>query len=766
MARTPMPMIGGMPMGMPRPMGRTPEQQRQWEEEGALRESQSWSAGYPANPQSQGSLMPFEGARAGINARRSGDNRPRDPGWQQPAQSQDMAITNRRPPNPNLQGINALQGFPMQQNLRYPMQNQGNVQNQGNRDVQALTSQGNSLASGAPARGGIDFGANMTDFQDLTPGEQTQGQILGIGKTLQDYLFGATKEVDVIDPETGEVTGTETVSDYEAFVPSDSYVPTLDDAPGFTQALEAAQGGLGQYQDYFSGGADAMNSATAQAQMAQDQANARGDAATGQARMGQDRANMRSNAATQAAAQTRGLANTYSLARGNMAQDFANRAVNKTGVTQDLANRIAHQTRGEVGDARNLGNRLAGATQGLGNTYAHQARRQGNLQSDIARQAIGGDLNREEALTAQSIGNAQYTQQLMRDLSGPGAGAAYMDPYQNAVIQDTLRRLNEQGMQAQNQASAKAIQSGAFGGSREGVMQAQLGQRLQDTKADYLNKAMSQNFLQAQNAAQGAATLAGQGGQLAQGAYTTGSGRAIQGGQLALGAGELGARTALQGGELAARTALQGGELAARTALQGGELGLQAGQLGTDTALRGGQLGIQAGQLGADTALKGGELLSRTALQGGQLLAETQADAARTALAGGELGARTQADAARIALAGGELGSNTALKLGQGLGALGSSASETDQRELMNLAKLGLAPMDVFQAGATATQGNELAEAYGGMRDFGILGDYYRGVPSTQSVGMSQGSAGVANPWAAGIGGGLAGLQAGKVLGG
>ena len=661
----------------------------------------------------------------------------------QMGQSQDMAITNRRPPNPNLQGINALQGSPMQQNLRYPMQNQGaaplnNVQNQGNSNVQATTSQGATTA-----KGGIDFGSNMTDFSDLSPGEQMQGQIIGIGKTLQDYLF-PTHEEDIIDPETGEVTGTKTVSDYEAFVPSDSYVPTLDDAPGFTQALEAAQGGLGQYQDYFSGGADAMNSATAQAQMAQDQANARGDAATGQARMGQDRANMRSNAATQAAAHTRGLANTYSLARGNMAQDFANRAVNKTGVTQDLANRIAQQTRGEVGGARNLGN-----------TYAQQARRQGNLQSNIARQAIGGDLSREEALTAQSVANAQNTQNIMRQLSGPGAGAAYMDPYQNAVIQDTLRRLNEQGMQAQNQASAKAVQSGAFGGSREGVMQAQLGQRLQDTKADYLNKAMSQNFLQAQNAAQGAATLAGQGGQLAQGAYTTGSGRAIQGGQLALGAGELGARTALQGGELAARTALQGGEL-----------GFKAGQLGADTALRGGQLGIQAGQLGADTALKGGELLSRTALQGGQLLANTQADAARTALAGGELGARTQADAARIALAGGELGSNTALKLGQGLGSLGAAASETDQRELMNLAKLGLAPLDVLQAGATATQGNELAEEYSGIRDFSILGDYFRGVPSSQSVGMSQGSAGVANPWAAGIGGGVAGLQAGRVLAG
>jgi hypothetical protein len=84
----------------------------------------------------------------------------------------------------------------------------------------------------------------------------------------------------------------------------------------------------------------------------------------------------------------------------------------------------------------------------------------------------------------------------------------------------------------------------------------------------------------------------------------------------------------------------------------------------------------------------------------------------------------------------------------------------------MNLAKLGLAPMDVLQQAAIAQQGNELSQAYSGLRDFSILGDYYRGVPSSQSVGISQGAAGVSNPWAAGIGGGLAGLQAGRVLGG
>ena len=587
-------------------------------------------------------------------------------------QPQDMAITNRRPSNPNLQGINALQG--------YPIQNQGNVPGYG------ASTGGVYSAQGGSSRGGIDFGGNMTDFQNLTPAEQTQGQILGIGKTLQDYLFGATKEVDILDPETGEVTGTEMVSDYEAFVPSDSYVPSMEDVPGFTQALEAAQGGLGQYQEYFSGGADEMNRATGQAQLGGDQA-----------------------------------------------KDFANRTVQGADVTKALANQIANTARGEIGSARALGNRevdsarsavdaarlqgnrLAGATQGLGNRIANQSRFE-----------VGGDLGREEALTALSVANAQSTQNRMNELGRPGAATAYMDPYQNAVIQDTLRRLNEQGMQAQNQASASAVQSGAFGGSRGGVMQAQLGQRLQDTKADYLNKAMSQNFLQAQNAAQGAATLAGQGGQLAQGAYTTGSGRAIQGGQLALGAGELGARTALQGGELATRTAMQGGEL-----------GLKAGQLGADTALRGGQLALQGGQLGTDAALRGGQL----GLQAGQLGAQTS-------------------------LSAGELGAQTALKLGQGLGALGTAASETDQREITNLAKLGLAPMDVLQQAALAQQGNELSQAYSGMRDFSILGDYYRGIPSSQSVGISQGAAGVSNPWAAGIGGGLAGLQAGRVLGG
>ena len=48
--------------------------------------------------------------------------------------------------------------------------------------------------------------------------------------------------------------------------------------------------------------------------------------------------------------------------------------------------------------------------------------------------------------------------------------------------------------------AAKAIQSGAFGGSREGIQRAERDRGLQQVKADTLSKLLSSNFAQAQKA--------------------------------------------------------------------------------------------------------------------------------------------------------------------------------------------------------------------------------------------------------------------------
>ena len=440
---------------------------------------------------------------------------------------------------------------------------------------------------------------------------------------------------------------------YEDRAP-DSYVPTLGDAPGFLEALDSSREGLGAYDSYFQEGRDILNQGKAYFD----------DAAT-----------MIGNAP----------------------------ARSEEGLT------LAKE--GIMG-ARAAGSRAEGSAtsaENLANAFAMDA--YDNIGGDISRgtSAAQGAMTREEQLTAAAVANAQATQERMRALSGPGGGAAFMDPYQDAVINDNLRRLNEQGRFAQNQANAEAVQSGAFGGSRQGVRSAQLAQRLQDTKSDYLNQAQSTNFLQAQRAAQAAAQSAQGGGGLVQTALGTGSGRALEGGNL--GVSEAG---------------------------QAGSLNLNTGQAGANTAIAGGNLASGVQNTVAGNELRAGQIGSGAAQQVSNTLLN----------AGQGLGAVGQGMTAA----------------GGGIADIGVAGTKTSIAEDQNAAKLGLIPLDIFEAQAKADQGNYAADKYQPVRDLSTITDILQGIPSTQSVGAVQATTGNVNPFGAALAGGITGLQAGQVL--
>ena len=480
---------------------------------------------------------------------------------------------------------------------------------------------------------------NFPDFSDLDANQQTQGKQIGYAKTLEDYLFPKDEDGNPLP--------------YEDRAP-DSYVPTLDDAPGFLEALDSSREGLGAYDSYFQEGRDILNQGKAYFD----------DAAT-----------MIGNAP----------------------------ARSEEGLT------LAKE--GIMG-ARAAGSRAEGSAtnaENLANAFAMDA--YDNIGGDISRgtSAAQGAMTREEQLTAAAVANAQATQQRMSELSGPGGGAAFMDPYQSAVIDDNLRRLNEQGRFAQNQANAEAVQSGAFGGSRQGVRSAQLAQRLQDTKSDYLNQAQSTNFLQAQRAAQAAAQSAQGGGGLVQTALGTGSGRAIEGGNL--GVSEAG---------------------------QAGSLNLNTGQAGANTAIAGGNLASGVQNTVAGNELRAGQIGSGAAQQVSNTLLN----------AGQGLGAVGQGMTAA----------------GGGIADIGVAGTKTSIAEDQNAAKLGLIPLDIFEAQAKADQGNYAADKYQPVRDLSTITDILQGIPSTQSVGAVQATTGNVNPFGAALAGGITGLQAGQVL--
>ena len=113
----------------------------------------------------------------------------------------------------------------------------------------------------------------------------------------------------------------------------------------------------------------------------------------------------------------------------------------------------------------------------------------------------------------------------------PGAARAFMDPYQQAVTQEALKEVDRQAAMAQNQLAGQAVKAGAFGGSRFGIQQSELGRSAQDLKSRRIFEDLSRNFQQAQGAARAANQQRLQAGQIfgQLGRATSGIGGAMAG---------------------------------------------------------------------------------------------------------------------------------------------------------------------------------------------------------------------------------------------
>ena len=133
-------------------------------------------------------------------------------------------------------------------------------------------------------------------------------------------------------------------------------------------------------------------------------------------------------------------------------------------------------------------------------------------------------------------------------LTGTGAGAAdvagsiasYMSPYQQEVIDTSLAEFDRKAAIDQNALRDQAISRGAYGGGREGVMQAEAMRGNQMNRASLQAQLLNQAFNQAQ-AARGADLTAQQG----LGQYQQALGQAQQGyDQAILDANQIAAREA------------------------------------------------------------------------------------------------------------------------------------------------------------------------------------------------------------------------------
>ena len=84
--------------------------------------------------------------------------------------------------------------------------------------------------------------------------------------------------------------------------------------------------------------------------------------------------------------------------------------------------------------------------------------------------------------------------------TGEGSIASYMSPYQQQVIDASLSEFDRNAAMNQNQISDQAISMGAFGGGREGVMQAEMLRNNQMGRAQLQANLLNQGYQQAQGA--------------------------------------------------------------------------------------------------------------------------------------------------------------------------------------------------------------------------------------------------------------------------
>jgi hypothetical protein len=117
------------------------------------------------------------------------------------------------------------------------------------------------------------------------------------------------------------------------------------------------------------------------------------------------------------------------------------------------------------------------------------------------------------------LGSLQAGQNYQNMATNPFATQAYMSPYIQNALAPQLDEARRQAGITRQQEAGRAVQSGAFGGSRHGLVEAENARNLGILQSDIYGKGMQNAFQNAQQAQQFGSTLGlqglGQAGQMA-----------------------------------------------------------------------------------------------------------------------------------------------------------------------------------------------------------------------------------------------------------
>ena len=175
---------------------------------------------------------------------------------------------------------------------------------------------------------------------------------------------------------------------------------------------------------------------------------------------------------------------------------------------KDLATQVTAQTAIPV-----VAPGTGGITQLAGETAGQfDARQKAAQQFDIRKQSLAGlapeiaglsQLEQDARTRAQAgLGSFQPFLNQAQASTGPQAFQQFMSPYQQQVIDTSLAEFDRQAQAQEQRIRDSAVASGAFGGSRQGVAEAEYGAASDRNRAQLQAGLLQQGFGQAQQAAQ------------------------------------------------------------------------------------------------------------------------------------------------------------------------------------------------------------------------------------------------------------------------
>jgi len=434
----------------------------------------------------------------------------------------------------------------------------------------------------------------------------------------KQMVAAATKQLFQTN-DKGEITG------INPYVPYSTN--PRDYVAGFSpmQQQAFAQAANLQVPGQYAQATDMVNAAGMGGMQSAQQALAYGDAGFQSGQLGQRLGIEAANRAAAQAAEDRAAAQRFGEAgfqSGQMGQQFGMQSAQKA---QDMANfygaqgaNYGAQAANLAGQAQNYG--AAGASYGdLASQLGLQGMKAQDYGMDVGQQAR--NYAAQAAATGQNYGTA---------VTSPYVVQQYMNPYQRGVTDLQKAAALREFQVGQQGRQANAARSGAYGGARQAIENAEaqrnLNTALQNIEAQGLQNAYTQALanigtqqqygLQGLNAAQTGLGTALQGGQLGISGLAqaiSGQNAAMQGQQVGLG-GVNAANQAYQTGIQGANAGLAGvgqfinagnlGLAGTAQGMQGAQVGLQGVNAST-AAGRFGLEGAQVGLQGTEQGMKG-----------------------------------------------------------------------------------------------------------------------------------------------------------------